>query len=296
MSSLPQSTMAEWEVTRSERNGGRTGRKVSEKKKDERKEGGRTVPENDASRLPLSTSREVVASEEVLVQKTEDRLTLLLLEADDAAREARVDVERLVAGNGVTTDEGVDVLDRLTLDGVSALGGDGTGGLLEAGVLDFEGLEVGGERGGETVVGLCRRGNGIESSEPVSRVSTEKNGERRTSRRDEKGVSARLRCVVEEEGGETGRLELVGHVAVEGTLVQATIVGALVGSGGIVTVDEVELRVLGRLSRDGVNVDAAKRLSPVATGRGQAVSKGEREERRKRRRRRTRSATEGRRR
>lgn len=89
----------------------------------------------------------------MLVQQPQDCVRLLLLQADDAPRELRVDEEGLLARDGVAAHERVDVLDGLALDNTAAVTTTGELGLLNARMDDLERLKVGSEIGGEVVVG-----------------------------------------------------------------------------------------------------------------------------------------------
>ena len=66
-----------------------------------------TYPKHDRARLIARADLEVRALREVVEQEVEQVLGLLLLEADDAASEALVDVERLLLGHRMRSDDGV---------------------------------------------------------------------------------------------------------------------------------------------------------------------------------------------
>jgi hypothetical protein len=65
-------------------------------------------------------------------EEREDRIALLLAQADDSPGEARVDVQGLLAGDRVATDDGVDVLDRVAANVAAVSAGLRAGDLLEA--------------------------------------------------------------------------------------------------------------------------------------------------------------------
>lgn len=147
------------------------------------------VPQDHRVRPPPHTRLEVGPLRDMRIQQVQNRLALLNLEPHDPARELAVDVEGLVAGDGVPADERVDVLDRLALDDAAAAAGAGEVGLLDARVDGRECLEVGAEGGGELVVRAALVG--------------------------EAGVPARGGRVVQEEGGQARRLELVRNLSRE---------------------------------------------------------------------------------
>jgi hypothetical protein len=64
-------------------------------------------PDNDGPRLVRSSDLEVRAFGDVVVQEAEERVGFFLAEADDVAREALVDIERLLTGDRVDADDGV---------------------------------------------------------------------------------------------------------------------------------------------------------------------------------------------
>ena len=113
---------------------------------------------------------------------------LLELQADNAARELAVHVQRVLARHGVPADDGVDVLNGLAADDTSAAPRAGELGLLEAGVRRLERLEELHELRREAAEG------------------------RDLGREERVATGARLR--EEEERCEPGRLELVRHVRV----------------------------------------------------------------------------------
>ena len=113
---------------------------------------------------------------------------LLELQADNAARELAVHVQRVLARHGVPADDGVDVLNGLAADDTSAAPRARELGLLEAGVRRLERLEELDELRREAAEG------------------------RDLGREERVAAGARLR--EEEERREPGRLELVRHVRV----------------------------------------------------------------------------------
>lgn len=70
-------------------------------------DGESVVPDDEGAGLVGRADLEIRALGNVVVEELEQVLGLLILEADDVAREALVDVESLLAGYGVDTDEGV---------------------------------------------------------------------------------------------------------------------------------------------------------------------------------------------
>ena len=64
-------------------------------------------PDNDSTRLVLGPDLEVGALTDVVEQEVEEEVGFFLLEAYDAAREALIDVQSLLACDGVATNEGV---------------------------------------------------------------------------------------------------------------------------------------------------------------------------------------------
>lgn len=133
------------------------------------------------SQLHLSATRL-----EDLLEDAKQAVALLLLQADDPAGEAWVDIERLGASDGMAANERVDVLDRLTLDGVFAVKSGCAAGLLVARVFNLKRLEVGAERGRQAVV--------------------------RLDLVEEERVAAGSGRVEQEERGQAGRLQLVRDV------------------------------------------------------------------------------------
>ena len=71
--------------------------------------GDSVVPHNNSVLLPLDPTVQVLTVCEVIVQEFEEIITLLLLEADDVARELWVDVQGLLTGCGMLADEWMDL-------------------------------------------------------------------------------------------------------------------------------------------------------------------------------------------
>lgn len=167
-----------------------------------------TVPEHDGAGLPVDADLEIGPLFNVVVQELEDSVTLLLLEADDLARELAVDKQRLLSSNGVAANEGMDVLDRRAT-------GLGTTrarvlGLLDARMEDLQGLEVGGKAGREAAICFALV--------------------------DVARVAAAGGRVEQEERGQSRRLLLIRHVAVPADAIErcgerVVVVGRLVVLG-----------------------------------------------------------------
>ena len=118
-------------------------------------ETGLTVPERHRSELaPTHARLEVVTLSDMRVQQSKDCVRLFLLQANDAARKALVDVQRLFSCDGVTAHERVDAANRLALDRLGSMQLGGALRLLEPGVLDLERLEVLAEGRREALVRL----------------------------------------------------------------------------------------------------------------------------------------------
>lgn len=79
------------------------------------------VPHHDCSRSPLHAGLEILALREMVVQEVEEIVALLLLVADNTARELWVDEERLLAGHGMGAYERVNGCDRLAANDASAV-------------------------------------------------------------------------------------------------------------------------------------------------------------------------------
>lgn len=143
-----QSSRAEWAVTRlsqtcditSARSDGDRWRHAAERN-----------PHHNHPLLPLDPRLQIRTHRNMIVQELEQVIALLLLETDNAASELRVDVQGLLARDGMRADDGVDVADRFAADDGAA--GEGTGGLFVAGVHGFQAVEALAERGGEALVG-----------------------------------------------------------------------------------------------------------------------------------------------
>lgn len=71
------------------------------------------VVDDDSARFPVHTQVPVLAVLNVIVQKVENRGTLLFLEALDAACVQAVDIQRLGTGNRVHADDRMQRLNRL---------------------------------------------------------------------------------------------------------------------------------------------------------------------------------------
>lgn len=84
------------------------------------------VPDDNRVLLPLQAGLQIRAEGDVLVEEVEEVVRLLLLQADDAARELGVDEERFLARDGVGAHERVDGGDGLAAhDGASRQSGVG---------------------------------------------------------------------------------------------------------------------------------------------------------------------------
>lgn len=90
-----------------------------------------------------------------LLQQVENCVRLLGLESDYAPAELLVDKEGFLTRDGVTSDEGMRVLDRLSLDDTTSVACSAELGLSHTRVHDRKGLEILSERRRQSVVGLC---------------------------------------------------------------------------------------------------------------------------------------------
>lgn len=95
------------------------------------------IPHDDRLRCPPDASLVVDSARNVRIQESKQRITLLLLETNNAPCEARVDVQRLLASSGVCAHNRVLVGDRLATNDAAAL-------VAELGLLDarVDGLEA----------------------------------------------------------------------------------------------------------------------------------------------------------
>lgn len=114
--------------------------------------GTRTYPDNDSSGLIASADLEICALADVVIQKLEEVIRFFLLETDNGPGEALVDVERLLAGHRVDTNNGVLALDRFPANW--PITNSREFGLGDGRVQCPETLEALFELGGEAIVGL----------------------------------------------------------------------------------------------------------------------------------------------
>lgn len=188
------------------------------------------VPDDDRLLIPLDAGLEVSAVREVIVEELEDGVGLLLLEADDLARELRVDVERLLARSRVRADNGMAVDDGLApLDAVADSGG-----------VDLLDARVGGPEAVQTL--LEERAEALVGRDGI----------------DEERVAARLRLVQDVQEGGAGGLLLVGNVRVPGDARRARREEGLVRLVALAAVHQVNLGMALGSARRGVDVLAAK--------------------------------------
>lgn len=108
------------------------------------------IPHDHSPRRPLNSALQILTKRDVVIQELEQVLALLLLEADDVARELRVDIDGLFACDGVSPDYGMDAAHWVAADDAAFL--EGSLGLLVAGVDGFEAEEAFAEGGAETLV------------------------------------------------------------------------------------------------------------------------------------------------
>lgn len=110
------------------------------------------IPHYDGSGSPLDASLEVLALGDVVVEELEQEVALLLLEAEDATGELRVDEDGLLAGGRVRADEGVDGGDGVAADDAAPVFA--VVGLLDGGMDDLESVEPLAELGGQSPIRL----------------------------------------------------------------------------------------------------------------------------------------------
>ena len=172
------------------------------------------VPEHDCTRAPSHPGLELGAFLDVVVEELENGVALLLLEADDLSAELPVDEESLLSGDGVSADQRVDVLDRLSLDNPSATTAASVVCLGNARMQDGERLKVLPEWNRELLVGCSLIGVAfVEQSVTVSAkwsIATRPGIVVRT------GVASAWRAVVQPQASQTGRLFLVCDIGVPG--------------------------------------------------------------------------------
>lgn len=113
------------------------------------------IPNNKRARLVRRPDLVVRALSNMVKQELEQELRLFLLEPDDPAREALVDVQSLLTRDGVHADDGMLALDGLSTDGAVVLAREI--GLVHGGVDGAQALEALLELEGETLVGLDLR-------------------------------------------------------------------------------------------------------------------------------------------
>lgn len=111
------------------------------------------IPCHNGAHIPLHAALQICGQGNVVVQEFEKVVALFLLEANDAASELWIDVQRLLASSWVRANDGMDVADWLTAEDGAAVGG--CLSLLVAGVDSLEAVETFLECGREAVVSLC---------------------------------------------------------------------------------------------------------------------------------------------
>lgn len=197
--------------------------------------GDTVIPDYNCLRCPPHARLVINSARNMRIQESKQRITLLLLETHNAPCEARVDIERLLAGSGVCAHNWVLVSNRLATNDSTALVTEL--GLLNAGVDGLEAVETLLEGGREAVVGLDLV--------------------------DEGGVASSLGGVENvEEGGSRG-LRLVGDIRVPGYAAVATGEEVVELAFAADAVDEVDLGVAFWSAGGGVDVMAAKVAAEV---------------------------------
>jgi hypothetical protein len=125
---------------------------LSYEKPNQIKENTETYPDDDGSRFIASADLEIRSFADVVEQELKEVIRFFLLETDNGLGEAQVDVESLLAGHRVDTNNGVLGLNWFPANG--AVPFSGVLGLGNGGVQCPETLEALLEFGGETIVGL----------------------------------------------------------------------------------------------------------------------------------------------
>ena len=110
------------------------------------------IPQYDRARAPSHSGLELGAFLDVVVEKLEDGVALLLLEADDLSAELPVDEQSLLPGDRVSADERMDVLHGLSLDDTSSAASASMVRLRNTGVQNRQRLEILSERNRQLLI------------------------------------------------------------------------------------------------------------------------------------------------
>ena len=111
------------------------------------------VPQHNGVGRPMYPRLQVDRARHMIIDELQDGLRLFLLQSNDAARELFIDVERILAGDGVTADHRMDVFHWLTPNYTTTSSRAREFSLFKARVDGLKSLQEGNEGGREALQG-----------------------------------------------------------------------------------------------------------------------------------------------